>query len=176
MKKTTALLMAAGLIMTAPLIAQERAPKDGDGPRGEMRERMREKMHAHLKQMDANGDQKISREEFDSMGLRGITDHDANKDGKVTKEEFTQERIAQMVAKMEKRLSMHFAQFDRNNDGEISADEVKFQKDQRFAKLDRNDNGELTMDELRGMGKQMRERGRERMKRHKKEKREKKED
>ncbi len=142
--KTTATVSAivATLFMTGTAFAQDVAPKlHKMGPM----------------QMDANNDGKVSYEEFSEGRLvQGLKSRDTNGDGSISKQEFIDDRLEEARQKMAKRLSLRFAELDRDNDGAISAVEIEFQKRQQFSKMDRNDDGVIEGRELRRVGRMVR--------------------
>ena len=116
---------------------------------------------------DKNGDGKISKDELPER-MQGMFDRaDADKDGFLSKDEITKMAAARMLSGPQGdpeggregrgpggpggpggRPDIVFAALDTNNDGVISADEIKASAES-LAKLDKNGDGKITEDEVR---------------------------
>lgn len=71
--------------------------------RGEMHNRMKNHKERMWKEMDANGDGSISREESTAFGNKKFDERDTNKDSKVTREEWDAFHTAKMEEMKAKR-------------------------------------------------------------------------
>jgi len=80
----------------------------------------RERFRNRLKRFDANGDGKITRDEFQTVFMK----------------------------RTNRRMGRLFKRFDKNADGVISVDERKTMNERRFGRLDKNGDGRLTRAEL----------------------------
>lgn len=124
-----AALLAAGGLASGVLFAAPQHGADGmHGPR--------------FAEMDANGDDNVSIDEFDALRARHLAETDRNNDGFVSFEEHEAVREA--------RARKHFTRrHDGNNDGRVSVDELAARGDEHFEWMDRNDDGILGQDERR---------------------------
>ena len=111
---------------------------------------------------DKNGDGKISKDELPER-MQGMFDRaDVDKDGFLSKDELTKMAAAGMGSGPQGeggrdgrgpggpggRPDVVFAALDTNNDGVISAEEIKASAES-LAKLDKNGDGKITEDEVR---------------------------
>lgn len=72
-----------------------------------IRSRMDERMEQMWKEMDANGDGSISREESTAFGNKKFDEKDTDHDGKVTREEWDAFRDARMKKMKDKKNMEH---------------------------------------------------------------------
>ena len=99
-------------------------------------------------EIDADGDNSISRAEVDAF-LDGIrAENDANGNGAIDLQEFEGVFLEQARPMMVDR----FQHLDDNGDGEISADEVSVRVDKLMAWADKNDDGVVELKELKRKG------------------------
>lgn len=110
MKKSLALGIALATFSTVAM-AETPAPttaapaQAGGMPAmgGQMKDRMKSHMEKVWKEMDANGDNSISKDESVAFGNKKFDERDSNHDSKVTREEwdsFRDARMEEMKAKM----------------------------------------------------------------------------
>ena len=141
-------LLSAALIavMTAPVHADEEGKKSAKG------------------KLDTDGDGKISLEEFKFRDKGILKKMDADGDGTVTASELAeshaameakvQEGVTKRMNRMKEQSEKKFAEMDSNDDGSVTADELKAHA---FSQLDKDNDGFLSRKELRhGMRKNVR--------------------
>lgn len=86
MKNSVIFGLATLLLSSATMAADAPAPAhDGNG---KMQERMKGRMDHMFKELDANGDGTVSKDENNAFATKKFEENDANKDGKVTKDEW----------------------------------------------------------------------------------------
>ena len=97
-----------------------------------------------LRGLDANGDGRIERAEFDAPHRAAFTEADANGNGKLEQEE------ASTYMEVRKRLHREafFKHLDKDGDGALSEDELRKMSDRRWRRLDADGDGELTVDDI----------------------------
>ena len=133
-------LLSAALIavMAAPVHADEEGKKSGKG------------------KFDTDGDGKISLEEFKFKDKGILKKMDADGNGTVTASELAesqaamearvQEGVTRRMNKMKKLTEEKFAEMDSNDDGSVTADELKAHA---FSQMDKDNDGFLSRKELR---------------------------
>jgi len=100
-----------------------------------------------LKDMDKNGDGKVSRDEF--TGQPGVFDRlDADKDGFVTQKEIPGNAAGGAPAPDRAMMTQRFKAMDKDGDGKVSKDEF-MGPTQLFERLDSNSDGFVSPDEMR---------------------------
>ncbi len=87
--------------------------------------------------------QDLTAEQFEARALKHMMKNDANGDGKLSKEEFAASRKNMEADKVEKA----FKRLDSDGDGQLSAAEAGVTAQQRFKKLDADGDGKLTQAE-----------------------------
>ncbi len=95
---------------------------------------------------DANKDGKISQEEIDTNRTGWITEFDADKSGSMTLAEFQHLWLKARNVDMVRE----FQRFDRDGNGQVTADEYKSPMSQMVSRMDRNGDGSISMDDMRG--------------------------
>lgn len=108
------------------------------GPRGQM-------MRELARQADANGDGAISQEEIDIFIQTTVDGGDANGDGNVSLEEFK----VIWLQLMDRQVVDRFQSLDQDGDGQITAEERAERFGGIVVKLDRNGDGALSRDDMR---------------------------
>ncbi len=124
----------------------------GDGMPGQMPPPMSpEDVASRFKEIDKDGDGKVSKEEFPGAPERfGRLDKDA--DGSVTAEEFAAAMKDAPPGEPGKGGARMAMKMDKNADGKLAPDEVPFGAD-KFKEMDKNADGFITEDELPKGGK-----------------------
>jgi hypothetical protein len=144
MRKTIALVMSAGLGLTA--LAGIALADKGPGMFG---------------RADTNGDGFVSKEEFAAGRDKMFTKLDANSDGAVDQAELDKAREAwhqrksqqaQADAQSDKPKKDHrgrfMARIDTDSDGKVTTQEFAAAGDKMFARFDANGDGKLAQDEM----------------------------
>lgn len=93
---------------------------------------------------DSSGD--VSFEEFAAAMSSRFANADADSDGKMTVSEIASEIERMRAERMARRI---VDRFDTNDDGVLTSAEIESRQKKRFALLDRNDDGKVTADEMR---------------------------
>jgi Ca2+-binding EF-hand superfamily protein len=139
---------------------QEMTPQDaapevngdaaGEAPqfRRDMRGRGGDRM---MRRLDADNSGDLSLEEFADRRLGWVIEADADGDGVVSMEELT---AAIEQRRQERREARMLRMFDIDGDGEITVEELQRHQEKRFALMDRNDDGVVSADEMRRGGMQ----------------------
>lgn len=145
MKKTAInLAIVFGFTLGASL-AQAEPGGHGDSGRqeGQQRGQMEDKV---FKEMDTNGDEAISRAEYDALHARRFKETDTDKDGKITREEINAAR----KKLMEKARNSRFDEADANHDGTLTREEAEKMPllSKNFEKVDANHDGKVAREEL----------------------------
>ncbi|MGZ0708873.1 sulfatase-like hydrolase/transferase [Coraliomargarita sp. W4R53] len=83
--------------------------------------------------IDANGDSKITEEEYVGPFLKQISAKDSNRDGMLSVEEFN---------------VPHFKAVDADGDGQLTAAEIRKFYSQQFQQIDRDQSGSIAADEM----------------------------
>jgi Ca2+-binding EF-hand superfamily protein len=140
MKKTT--LIASGVLLFAGSIAgvaTASSSHDREGHREEM-----------FQNLDANGDDFISKDELENAGALRFSKIDENGDGFLSSEEL-QKAGAERAERRAQRMIKHL---DKNDDGKLSMDEMKEMGERRHKKgkmmkhLDADEDGKISKDEF----------------------------
>ena len=145
MRKTIALVMSAGLGLTA--LAGAALADKGQGMFG---------------RADTNGDGFVSKEEFAAARTAMFTKLDANGDGVVDQAELDKAREAwhqrksqtqadsgtQAETPKKEHHGRFMARIDTDSDGKVTTQEFAAAGDKMFAKFDANGDGKLAQDEM----------------------------
>jgi Ca2+-binding EF-hand superfamily protein len=118
------------LLLSTPVFGQDPQGQRAGRPQGGKK----------LKQMDANNDGQISRDEWKGKP-RAFGRLDRNNDGAIGREE--------VAGAGREYGNRQLKQMDANNDGQVSRDEWKGDPE-AFSRLDANNDGAITKRELKG--------------------------
>jgi hypothetical protein len=144
---------AVAACVAIPGLAEEKKP-----PQEQAKKRNPEQV---FKRLDANGDQKLSLDEFkgkreEAAAKKAFDAKDADKDGSLTFAEYSAEQPAAKGApeKPQRTPEERFARLDKNGDKSVSFDEYKGKREEAQAKtqFDRQDadkDGKLTLEEFK---------------------------
>jgi len=106
---------------------------------------------AMFEKADADGDGKVTQEEFAALRGDRFGEMDADGDGVVSKDEL----IAKAMERAERRADDMLERMDENKDGAISAEEFAALSENRggrmFERMDANGDGAIDMSEVEGM-------------------------
>jgi len=101
-----------------------------------------------IKNIDTNGDGKISAGEFSDFRMRRFKAIDENHDGKLIRSELDQRNFHQSSGRAVKR----FDRMDSNGDGSISWEELQIRDEKVFSRIDSNRDGHISKEELSEIG------------------------
>jgi Ca2+-binding EF-hand superfamily protein len=93
---------------------------------------------------DANGDGRLTQIEIDEVRQGRLHEFDADNNGSLSLDEYQ----ALWMSVMRERMVDRFQAHDDDGDGQITVEEFAEPFDRMVSRLDRNDDGELTEDEL----------------------------
>lgn len=106
---------------------------------------MREVRRELIKQVDTNGDDKITQEEIDKAIADRLAKYDANKDGKLSLQEF--DGLWSEIMRPAKVRA--FQRLDPNGDAAIAKEELNDRFGKLVSRFDRNSDGALSRDDRR---------------------------
>ncbi|PTW57626.1 Ca2+-binding EF-hand superfamily protein [Breoghania corrubedonensis] len=143
------ILSGAGIAVAASAfagvaVAQGRMQPGANGPAGGPDGRPGGPRMGMFQMMDTNKDGKVTKDEFLGQAGPFFARFDTNKDGTVTRDEIVQA----MTKRMEERVARMSAPFDANGDGNVTKEEFDTFRAKRFALLDRNNDGEVDAEEV----------------------------
>ena len=118
-----------------------------------------------FEQLDANGDGALTQEEMAAHGAKRFADADTDGDGFLSAEELAEVAKARAGKRAEKRSAKMLKHLDANDDGKLSADEMKPSEERmakRFERADKNDDGQLSQEEFEQAAKHRGHRGKKR--------------
>lgn len=99
----------------------------------------------HFETLDTNKDGRVGKDEYESSGL--FAQMDSNRDNRITAEE-----LEEMLGPQEDGMPSaadRIRTADRNDDGELSDEELRRNAEMRFAWLDRDNDGYLNLAEMK---------------------------
>ena len=142
-KRTLALsagIAVAGMLATG-LTAYAGSGKHGDrhgghGPRGGVH---------MMDQFDANEDGKLTQAEIDQARQERLAKFDSDKDGKLNLQEFE----ALWLDFTRERMVRSFQRLDRDGDAIVTQDEYLEPTKNMVVRMDRNDDGEISRDDMK---------------------------
>jgi len=103
-------------------------------------------------ELDSNGDQKLSRIEFEAGADRRFAESDQNHDGKVTAEELVAAEKSRQEKARQRREQDHLKQMDRDGSGDLDASEFRAAADRHFQQMDSDGDGMVDSREWRPPG------------------------
>ncbi|MGH6916418.1 MAG: EF-hand domain-containing protein [Geminicoccaceae bacterium] len=139
MKTRAKVMLAAGAIALGTTAAVGDSLADGrGGARGGHGERL-------FEQFDANQDGTITQVEIDEVRSSRLAAFDEDGDGSLTLQEYQ----ALWLDAMRERMVDQFQAHDDDGDGLVTVEEFGERYGSMVRRLDRNDDGEITQDDLR---------------------------
>jgi len=122
----------------------------GPGPKGQAQDgEVRQPwLFVHGKEIDADGNGIISRQEMLNQATAAFGGYDRNRDGIIVADELNGPGARGAMAGF---LKGHAREIDANNDSRISVEELLNHAERMFGKGDRNQDGMITKEELAGM-------------------------
>jgi Ca2+-binding EF-hand superfamily protein len=103
------------------------------------------RMERLFEQFDTNQDGVVTQVEIDEVRSSRLAEFDADGDGSLTLEEYQ----ALWLDAMRERMVDQFQAHDDDGDGLVTVEEFGERYDSMVGRLDRNDDGEITQDDLR---------------------------
>lgn len=100
------------------------------------------------RQVDANGDSVISKEEVQAMQDKQFAELDIDGDGEVTAAELSSRMLEKQKQRIERMAEMQVNRLDANGDGVVSKEEFSASAEKGFDRRDTNGDGELTREEM----------------------------
>lgn len=110
-----------------------------------------------LETFDTNNDGRVTQEEIDTYRQQQLARFDADGNGQLTLEEYQ----ALWADAMRERMVRQFQAHDRDGDGNVTVEEFQERYAEVVSNRDDNNDGALTADELRGRGHGRRDRDRD---------------
>lgn len=166
------LLAGAGMAMTLPVLAQNAPPSTapgagaqaqgaGPGAGGGMMQGRGMLGGFDFTRFDADGDGKITAEEFMAARAAEAAALDANGDGKLTQDELVAHEMRKAQTRIEARVKARIAAQDTDGDGALSAAELAARPmpARMFERLDADGDGTVTTEEAQTMRDRMRGEG-----------------
>lgn len=150
-----AIVACAVMIMAATAWAQQEGKNSATG-RGTTKQATARRVKTFWKNADTNKDGVVDLKEYLAVQKKTFDRMDANGDGKLTPQEFATprregsraEKPAGDRAGQGQGIKKIFANADANGDGKISRDEAPAQISNQFDKIDGNGDGFLTVQEI----------------------------
>ena len=139
MKRSTLTLLLTGLFGASAFATAAFA--EGDDGRAPPRMEHHGKMQDHLKEMDADGDGKVSETEMTAYRSAKFKQADADGDGTLTQTELVSFHQAEMQRRREERQAKMFAAIDKDGSGGASLEEFLTAGPHSFDRMDRDDDG-----------------------------------
>ncbi len=145
MKTSTKAMLAAGAVALGTTTLVGASLADGRGDHGHDRGDHGARM---LEQFDANGDGTVTQAEIDQVRADRLAAFDTNHDGSLSLEEYQ----ALWLDAMRERMVDRFQALDENGDAIVTVEEFVEPFGGMVERLDRNDDGQITRDDLKRRG------------------------
>ncbi len=113
--------------------------------------------------LDANADGQVTQDEFTALARTRFDTADTNSDGLLSAEEMSAMSSQDMKKRHEKRLKKMMRKLDKNEDGQISFEEMQSMRKGKSAermieRFDDNDDGQISAEEYAKMENKMQKR------------------
>ncbi|MFC6489084.1 EF-hand domain-containing protein [Nitratireductor sp. GCM10026969] len=150
LRKVLVSAVALSLAASTAALAQDVETETSAGP--ERTERPERGPHGMFSRLDRDGDGRIGADEFGGGRLEMMRAADADGDGALTEEEIATYLMNRHFQRRAERAARHL---DINGDGTVTIAEIEDYQGKRFALLDRDNDGQISREEMRrsGMGK-----------------------
>lgn len=137
--------------LTAAIVVASLSMADarGDGPR-----------QISFEALDTNGDGQVTKEEMEARAAARFVDADTNGDGLLSKEEL----VARAEAGTADRVDRMLQRFDKNDDGQLSQDELPQRRGtgRMFSRVDADGDGSISKEEFETAQSEMKDRSNKR--------------
>jgi len=140
-------LLSLALAVGSAFADSQRGPPSPPGMQGGMQRGMMPPPPPPPADLDTDGDQAVSRAEFDQASARRFAEADQNHDGRVTVAELSAADQARAEREQARRQQDQLQRMDRDGSGDVDEGEFIAAAEQRFQHMDRDGDGLLRQGE-----------------------------